>query len=256
MVETEKHGEVTVLKLASPQTKNALDLEMAESLLAAAAGAQADPECRVIILTAAGRVFSSGPDVAGLLRLLDEPDGVAILDRVVSTLNRFIHMVYTSPKLSIAAMNGYAFGGGLNITLACDYRMAVERATFIESFAHMGLTPDLSSSFFLPRLLGPARAGAVLWTGRLFTAQEALQWGLLHEVVSTRVELESRMLDVARQMALGAPEVVPATRRLLRRGEADLLMGQLELEKELLLEAFQRRPTVRERLQRLVVGAT
>jgi 2-(1,2-epoxy-1,2-dihydrophenyl)acetyl-CoA isomerase len=247
LVNIRNAGGVRYLELDDPETKNALDLPMADALLAALEQVHADPECQIIVFTSTGRnFFSIGPNLEGMIELAGRgADGLQDLDRVASKLNDVILCIYNSPKITISAMHGYAFGGGLNLFLACDYRLAEAKTKLIQKFYYMGLTPDLSSSYFLPRLIGHSRTQELLLTGRLFTAREAADWGLFHEVIDKRSEMLARVEELCSQFLTGESATVAGMKLLLHRGDG--LAEHLELEKSWLLRSFQD-PAIRERL--------
>ncbi|PWK07431.1 enoyl-CoA hydratase/isomerase family protein [Tumebacillus permanentifrigoris] len=249
LVNIRNAGAVRYVELDDQEKKNALDPLMADALLAAMEQVHADPECKIIVFTSTGRnYFSIGPDLEGMIELASREDGVQDLERVAAKLNAFIMAIHTSPKITIAALHGYAFGGGLNVFLACDYRIAEAKTKFIEKFYYMGITPDLSSSYFLPRLIGQTRTKDLLLTGRMFTAREAADWGLFQEVIDKRSEMMARVEALCNQFLTGGTDTIVGMKALLNRDDG--LAEHLELEKTWLCERF-RDPSVRERLMNI-----
>ncbi|WP_139491977.1 enoyl-CoA hydratase/isomerase family protein [Brevibacillus dissolubilis] len=242
---------VSYIELDYADRKNTLDMKMADALLEAIGQENINPDCKVIVFTSTGRAyFSAGPDVQGLIALTEQERGMYELDEIVSKLNQIILSIYYSPKITIAALHGYAYGGGLNIFLACDYRIAEEKAKFIENFYYMGVTPDLSSSYFLPRLIGESRTMKLLLSGGLFTAKEAESWGLFHEVIEKRSAMMQRVEEFCNQLLTGETDNIVRFKELLRHGQRASLEDQLELEKQYLIDSFAH-PGIVERLKNI-----
>jgi len=151
--------------------------------------ASADATVRAIVVTGAGRAFCAGADLTIL-----GTDG----DALVRAGREIALLIRSAPKPVIAAVNGAAAGGGANLALACDYKVAADSATIGEVFAKLGLGPDWGGSFFLPRLAGTARALELLWSARMVPAAEAYTLGLFDRVVpADRLETEVRTLAQA-----------------------------------------------------------
>jgi len=242
---------VRYVELNNSDTKNGFDLQMAQQLLKAINQVNEDPHCQIIVFTSTLRAyFSVGPDPKDLEGILAEKDGLDLLDQIVSNFNQIILGIYHSPKVTIAAIHGCAYGGGLNIMLPCDYRIAVERTKLIENFHYMGVTPDLSSSYFLPRLIGSARTMDLILTGRMFLAKEAKEWGLFQEVTKTHKEMIERVEQLCEQIVSGETETVELMKRLFQQSFLSTLDQQIELEKEYLMACF-KNPNLRERLDRI-----
>lgn len=240
---------IRYIELNNPQTKNSLDLQMATDLLNAVQQANEDPECKAIVFLSTARAFfSSGPAIQGLIELSTQQDGAALLDGVVEMINKVIIAIYESPKLTVAGIHGYAYGGGLNIMLACDYRIAEEKTKIIENFHYMGFTPDLSASYFLPRYIGLSRTMELLLTGRLFTAKEVADWGLFHEVVEKRSAMLERIDQLTRQILQGEGRNLPRMKELLRSSFYSTLEEHLDKEKRYLTDCF-KYPEITERLK-------
>lgn len=247
-INVRKQDGVHYIEFDSPETKNRLDMETANDLYEAVRSANRDESCQAIaFLSTARAFFSCGPALDGLIELSARPDGAELLGDVVEKLNRVILEIYESPKLTIAGIHGYAYGGGLNIMLACDYRVAEEKAKFIENFHYMGFTPDLSASYFLPRYIGLSRSMELLLTGRLFTAKEVADWGLFHEVVEKRSVMLERIDRLCRHIMTGETRNLSRMKELLRSSYYSTLEEHLEKEKRYLTECFDR-PEITARL--------
>ena len=180
---------IATITLNRPEKLNALTPALCDALIAALRSASADSSVRAIVVTGAGRAFCAGAD---LTILGTEGDALVRAGRDIALLIR------SAPKPVVAAINGAAAGGGANLALACDYKVAADSATIGEVFAKLGLGPDWGGSFFLPRLAGTARALELLWSARMVPAAEAHVLGLFDRVVpADRLETEVRTLAQA-----------------------------------------------------------
>ncbi len=177
----QKTGAKVTITLNRPRALNALHADMIEELLSAVRTAAEDPEIRVVILTGAGRAFSFGADVSAF-----SPEGPSKIDESLALLRKaqeVIRLLAGMEKVTIAALNGFATGLGLDLALACDLRIAAERVKVAEAFTSMGLIPDGGGTFFLPRLIGLAKAAEMIFTGDPLSAAEAERIGLINRVV-------------------------------------------------------------------------
>jgi 2-(1,2-epoxy-1,2-dihydrophenyl)acetyl-CoA isomerase len=225
-VETSREGAVLTITLNRPDKLNAFDDAMHEAFATALKEARA-PELRAVVLTGAGRGFCVGQDlgelrggqrdIAGLLR---------------ERWNRHVVGLRELEKPVLAAVNGAAAGAGLALACACDIRLASESASFVPAFVNVGLVPDTGSSYFIPHLLGPARAFEWMTSGRKLPAAEALEWGLIAEVVDAD-RLLPRTQERAEELAAMPTRGIAMTKRLFDRAAAARLEEQLELEAQL-----------------------
>jgi 2-(1,2-epoxy-1,2-dihydrophenyl)acetyl-CoA isomerase len=223
-VEVTRDDSILTVTLNRPDVLNALNRSVHAGVQAALQQAAADPGIRAVVITGAGRGFCVGQDlqefrggardVAGNLRENYHPNVLAI--RALE-------------KPVIAAVNGPAAGAGLSLALACDVRIASDSASFVPAFINIGLVPDSGGTWLVRRALGASRAFEWLVTGRRLTAAEALQWGLVSEVVPAD-ELEARAHEVAQLFAAMPTRAVWETKRLLDAAETSTFDGQLELE--------------------------
>jgi len=180
---------IATITLNRPEKLNALTPALCDELIAALRSASGDAGVRALVITGAGRAFCAGAD---LTILGTDGDALVRAGKEIALLAR------SAPKPVIAAVNGAAAGGGANLALACDYRVAADTATIGEVFAKLGLGPDWGGSFFLPRLAGTARALELLWSARMVPAAEAHALGLFDRVVpADRLETEVRTLAQA-----------------------------------------------------------
>jgi len=180
---------IATVTLNRPEKVNALTRELCEDLIAVLRRVTTDTAVRVIIVTGAGRAFCAGADLTVL-----GADG----DALVAAGKEVARLIRGAPQPVIAAVNGAAAGGGANLALACDYRVAADTATIGQVFARLGLGPDWGGSYFLPRLVGPSHALEMLFSARMVPAAEALAVGLVDRVVpADRLVTETQSLAAA-----------------------------------------------------------
>lgn len=199
---------VATITLARPGALNALDRTLKTELLAAIREASRDHGVRAVILTGEGRAFSAGQD----LKERFEPGTGAIGREVRERYNPIILGLRRLEKPVIAAINGVAAGAGVSLALACDIRLAADTASFTLAFARIGLVPDSGASWFLPRLIGYARAAELVFTTDPVTAAEAERIGLVNRVVPA-----ARLLDEARALAARLATMSPTALGLAKR---------------------------------------
>lgn len=180
---------IATITLNRPEKLNALTRPLCDELIAALRATSTDRSVRAVVITGAGRAFCAGADLTML-----GTDG----DALVRGGKEIALLIRATPQPVIAAVNGAAAGGGANLALACDYRVAADGATIGQVFAKLGLGPDWGGSFFLPRLVGTARALELLWSARMVPAAEAHSLGLFDRLVpADRLETEVRTLALA-----------------------------------------------------------
>ena len=200
------------LTLNRPDALNSFTVEMKEALLAALKEAGRDREVRVLVLTGAGRAFSAGQD-------LKERQGPEVADLGTELRLRYNPIVLAMRRLEkpiIGAINGVAAGAGLSIAMACDILIAAENATFIEAFSRVGLVPDTGSTWFLPRLVGSARAAQMMFTADPVDAATAEGIGLVNRVVPAD-KLMDEAHALAQRLASAAPVALALAKRALNR---------------------------------------
>lgn len=231
-VETSRDGAVLTITLNRPDVLNAFDTAMHRALAAALRDARA-PEVRAVVLTGAGRGFCVGQDLTEFREASGD-----IASRLRDSYHPNVLALRGLEKPVIAAVNGAAAGAGLSIACACDLRIAADSANFIPGFINIGLVPDSGGSYFVARLLGPARAFEWMTSGRKLTAAEAHAWGLVSEVVETTA-LASRAAELAAQVAAMPTRGIGMTKRLLDHASTASLEDQLEREAQLQAAATQ-----------------
>jgi len=229
-VETSVDGHVALLRLASPETRNALGAEMKEAVLEALEGWDADPEVRCIVLAGSDRVFAAGADIRAMAeRATDappDPGAAAFWTRLAEIGTPLI-----------AAVSGYALGGGCELAMACDMIVADDTARFGQPEVTLGIIPGGGGTQRLARAIGKARAMEYVLTGRLFEAEQGLEWGLVNAVAKKGRHLEEA-LELARTIAARPPLAIRlAKRAVLESQEAGLTAG-VEAERRLFDEAM------------------
>jgi 2-(1,2-epoxy-1,2-dihydrophenyl)acetyl-CoA isomerase len=231
-VETSRDGAVLTITLNRPDVLNAFNSDMHRGLAAALKEAR-DGGVRAVIVTGAGRGFCVGQD---LTEFREAPGDIG--SRLRGNYHPNIRAMRALEKPVIAAVNGAAAGAGMSLACACDLRIAADSATFVPAFINIGLIPDSGGSYFVTRILGPARAFEWLASGRRLTAAEAHAWGLVSEVVEAEA-LAARAAELAAQLAELPTRGVGMTKRLLDHAVTATLDEQLEREAQLQAAATQ-----------------
>lgn len=225
----DKHDDgVLVITLNRPERMNALGGDLVNELIDAFQRAKLDDDVRAVVLTGAGRGFCAGADLSRGTPKSGETARHARLDRI-GRAGPFILALRDLDKPVIGAINGAVAGAGIGIATALDIRIASSAARFTTVFIKRGLGPDFGSSYFIPRLIGPARAYELFFTGRFLSAEEALQVGLVNRVVEPE-KLMEEALGLARELAAGPPMAMTFTKRALQRSLQNTLEQQLEFE--------------------------
>ena len=212
---------VCVITFNRPDSLNAINDGFTSELAAALRSAEKDANVRVVVLTGAGRAFSSGQDLGDLKAKYVPGHVPALGDDLRHRYDPIVKKLRSMEKPVIAAVNGVAAGAGCSLALACDMRIASEHAAFIEVFVHVGLVPDSGSTWTLPRLVGLARAMELCCTGRKVGAEEAERIGLVNRVVPAD-ELMTATMKLAGQLANLPCRAIGLTKRLLAVGYGDV----------------------------------
>lgn len=221
------HDGVARITFNRPDAANSMNLAMSKELLDAAMRCDEDPAVRAVVITGKGRMFSAGGD---LKEFNAQGEHLAYHVKEMTTYlhGAISHFTRMSAPV-IAAVNGTAAGGGMGPVVSADIALAAESARFTMAYTAAGLTPDLSTTYFLPRLVGMRRAMELTLTNRVLSAQEALEWGLITQVVPD-IELMEQAEALARKLASGPTIALKAAKRLLLSGWTESLETQMELE--------------------------
>jgi 2-(1,2-epoxy-1,2-dihydrophenyl)acetyl-CoA isomerase len=212
----EKLDGVAVVTLNRPDKSNAFDMTMIAEMLDALKQIERDDAVRAVIVTGAGKNFSAGQDLAVVLKEYAAPGGVHFAEHLRKTYNVIIPKLRTLEKPIIAAINGAVAGAALGLVCACDLRHASENAKFRMAFIGIGLAPDASTSYLLPRLIGFGRASEMAFTNEMVDAPTALQYGLVNRVFKAD-ELMPKTVEFARQLAQAPTRGIGLTKRALNR---------------------------------------
>jgi 2-(1,2-epoxy-1,2-dihydrophenyl)acetyl-CoA isomerase len=225
---------VLTITLNRPDKLNAFNPEMHERLREALEQAR-QAEVRAVLLTGAGRAFCAGQDLSER----NVSPGAAPIDLSLSlgsNYNPLVRRLRELPKPVVCAVNGVAAGAGANIALACDLVIAARSASFVQSFSRIGLVPDSGGTYFLPRLIGSARAMGLALLGEKLSAEDAERWGLIWKVVDDN-KLADVSSSLARQLADGPTKGFGLIKKALYASATNTLDAQLDLERDLQREA-------------------
>ncbi|HEX6512865.1 MAG TPA: enoyl-CoA hydratase-related protein [Chloroflexota bacterium] len=189
-------GGVATITLNRPDVLNAFNADMRRDLTEALAAAEGDDSVRAVILAAAGRGFSAGQDLRERVVSYEAGQPPVLGETLRQEYNPLILAMRRLPKPIVGAINGVAAGAGCSLALACDLRVASDQAAFLQAFVRIGLVPDSGSSFFLPQLIGMARAAELMFLAEPLPAARALELGLVNRVVPP-----DQLMDAARELA-------------------------------------------------------
>ncbi|GIK64460.1 MAG: 2-(1,2-epoxy-1,2-dihydrophenyl)acetyl-CoA isomerase [Chloroflexota bacterium] len=229
---TEQQGGILTITLNRPEKLNAMTDPMLEGLLEALKQAERDSSVRVVILTGAGRGFCPGQDLGAAQERGNETGDYGYGKHLRETYNLVILRMRRLSKPIIGAINGPAAGAGMSIALACDLRVAAESAIFVQAFVKIGLVPDSGATWLLPRLIGQTRAMELMFTGRKVSAQEALELGMIHQVVADD-QLMPTVYELAETLANAATKAIGYIKRGLEFAATHTLEESLEYEADL-----------------------
>lgn len=223
----DKKNNLAEITLNRPEVGNALNADMSKELHEAMLVCDEDSSIRAVLLTGAGKTFSVGGDLKHFAEHIDNlpfhiKDVIVYLHSAITRMARM-------EKPVVAAVQGNVAGAGISFLGAVDMVLAAESSTFTMAYTSVGLSPDGSSTFFLPRLIGQRRALELALTNRRLSAQEALEWGLINRIVA-----DEKLLDQARQLATqlaqGPTKAFGAAKRLIRNSWNETLETQMESE--------------------------
>ncbi len=220
---------IAYITLNRPEALNAINLELSKDLMHALLECERDRNISVIVLKGNGRLFCAGGDLRSFFTQGERLP--QYIKEVTTYLHAAISRLTRMDSPVIASVHGFAVGAGMSLALACDMVIAAETARFKVGYTRVGLTPDGSMSYFLPRLVGLRRALELTLTNRVLSAQEALNWGLITRVVPEG-ELLSETVAMATQLAAGHRKALGAAKRLMHQGLNETLETQMENESQ------------------------
>ena len=221
----EKKDNVTTITLNRPDVFNAFNDEQSYELQDALKQAKRDPDTRVVVLTGEGKAFCSGQD----LKAIAGAEKRSFIDSLHKRYNPIIREMRNMPKPIICKLNGVAAGAGCSLALASDFIIASEQASLIEVFINVGLVLDSGSSFFLPRLVGSARAFELSTMGSKVTAKQALEWGMINRCVPAE-QLDEETLKIVEYYANAPTKAIGLMKKMLNKSFNSDLETMLEYE--------------------------
>ena len=226
----EKSGHVVTLTLNRPDTRNALDNKVIDAIEAHCAEINRDYEVRAVIVTGAGKGFSSGGNVKDMRdqKGLFGGSPANMRHNYRTGIQRIPRVICNLEVPIIAAINGAAIGAGLDLACMCDIRIAAQNAVFAESFCKVGIIPGDGGAWLLPRVIGMARASEMIFTGDAIDATTALEYRLVSKVVSQESLIEAAQ-ELAQRIAVNPPHVLRMAKTLLREGQKTDLGTLLEM---------------------------
>lgn len=223
---------VGIVTLNRPEAGNAIDLQMAKELMDVAIFCSESEKIRAVMITGSGNKFSVGGDLKSFAQ---EENISEHLKKVTSFLHQAISHFVRMKKPFIGAVNGIAAGAGMSLVCACDMAYASEEAKFVMAYNRIGLTPDGSGSYYLPRIVGMKRALELMYTNRLLYAKEANEWGIINQVVPED-QLFEAVFDLAKSLANGPMKAYGETKNLFYNSLEGSLESQLIKESLLIAE--------------------
>lgn len=226
----EKSEGIATLTFNRPDKFNAFNWEMENEVFEAFSQVDQDKDVRVLVITGAGPAFSTGADVEEMLQKTIDQGGL--------TGEEHYDMPFRNMVPVIASINGLAIGAGLTIVLQCDIRIAAEEARFSLPFVPMGVIPEAGSTYFLPRLVGIAKACELAFTGRTITAAQAKEIGLVNDVVPA-AELKEATYKLAKRIAQAPPLAMRMAKKGLYQGLEASIKDQIEFEKSAIMSLMQ-----------------
>jgi 2-(1,2-epoxy-1,2-dihydrophenyl)acetyl-CoA isomerase len=220
---------VATITLNRPDAYNALNVALSRDLFHASLEADEDRNVRCIVITGAGKAFCAGGDVK---EFAANPDRIGIVLKELTTyLHGAVSRFARSPKPMITAVNGVAAGAGMSLAIGGDLVIAAESSRFDLAYSRIGASPDGSSSYFLPRLIGMRRALELHYTARVLSAREAMEWGLVNRL-HPDADFRSAVSALARELAHGPTLAFGRAKALFHQSTFESLETQMELESQ------------------------
>jgi len=233
-IRCEKKDGVATITLHRPEAYNALNLALGRELFHATLEADEDRDTRCIVVTGAGKAFCAGGDVKDFY---ENADRVGVVIKELTTyLHGTVSRLARAPKPVVMAVNGIAAGGGMSLALAGDLVVAAESAKFTMAYSKIAASPDGSSSYFLPRLIGLRRALELHYTNRTLTAREAMDWGLVNRVYPD-AEFAASAAALARELSQGPTLAFGRAKLLFHQSTQESIETQMELEAQAIAQS-------------------
>lgn len=225
----ESENNVMTITLNRTDAGNAINIPFAKELFEAALAATHNAEVHAVVIQGSGKAFSFGGDLKSFSDAGDKID--SSLKEVTAYLHNATSLLARMKKVVIASVNGTAAGAGLSLLCACDLVISSEAAKFTSAYTNVGLTPDGSCTYFLPRLIGLRKTQELLYTNRVLSAQEAADWGIVTQVVAAD-ELQQKTKELAEKIAKGSTSANGMTKKLLSSSFLDRLDSHMALESD------------------------
>ena len=222
---TSIQNHVQIITLNRPEKKNAFDSQMIDEWVAALEDAEKNEDVHVIVVTGSGNAFCAGGDVGGMKQDQKPLDNK---NKLWKNIHRIPLALKKIDKPVIAAINGPAVGAGLDMALMCDIRTMIDESKVSEGYVKVGLVPGDGGAFFLPPIVGEAKAFELLWTGNFISSKEALSLGMVNHVY-TKEEFMKKTMDLAEQIASGPQIAIRMTKRAVRYSRTMELEPALDL---------------------------
>ncbi len=233
-IRLDRANAVATLTLNRPDAFNALSLALGRELFSAVVELDEDPAVRCIVITGAGKAFCGGGDVKAFVENL--PRIGVLIKELTTYVHGAVSRLVRTPKPVLTAVNGVAAGGGLSLAISGDLVLAAESARFTMAYSRIAATPDGSSSYWLPRLVGVRRAVELFYTNRVLTAREAMEWGLVTRVVPDG-ELAEATSKLAAELAQGPTLALGRGKLLFHSATTESLETQMELESQAIAQS-------------------
>jgi len=235
-VSLRREGHIARITLNRPAQYNVINTSLAADYTQALKQCRDDDASRAIVLTGSGKAFCAGGDLKFFNEKLKEESIGPAFKELMPAWNSALLLMREMPKPIIAALNGVTAGGGMGLALACDFRIASSAIILQTAFLGIGLSPDSSISFFLPRYVGMGRATELLVKNRPITADKALDLGLVSSVVPPEKVMDEAMA-LAQELAMGPAEAIARTKQLLNKSLESPLSDQLDSEARLITQS-------------------
>lgn len=222
---------IATITLNRPAAFNALDMKLAQEFHQAVVACSENDDVRVVVVTGSGKAFCAGGDVKGFCEHIDTFG--AHVKLLTTELHGAVSRMVRMAKPTITAVNGVAAGGGMSLALSGDLILAAESARFTMAYTQIGASPDGSSSFFLPRMVGVKRALELTLLNPALSAREAMEWGIVNRVFADDL-FQQETHKIAAQLAQGATQAYGRAKALFYSGSSETLETQMEHEAQLL----------------------
>jgi len=228
-IELDSAYNYAILYLNRPNQLNALKHELADDLINALTDISNKNSIRTLIITGKGKAFCGGGDLFEFDKAEDPQKYLTIL---VGKLHEGLTLLKTMKIPSVAAINGACFGAGLGLACSCDLRICSENASFGSAFTRVGLSPDSSTTYHLPKIVGLSLANEMIFLNRILNAEEALKYNLVSRVITSEKPLLDEVKKVAIKLSRGAPIALSSSKKLVNASYSNDLSTHLKLEAE------------------------